>query len=70
MLFICKYSVLIKTRQISVKSLRDTISQKCVYILYKPETVVHIARDFKSIFSVKTQSVKYKESKTRILNDF
>ena len=31
---------------------------------------MHIARDFKSIFSVKKQSVKNKESKTRNLNDF
>ena len=32
--------------------------------------VVHIALDFKSFFFVKIQPVKYKETKTRILNDF
>ena len=74
MALICKTSVVLKTRQINVdKSLPDAVSRNFLLEVIKkmpdPQTALFpFALDFKSIFSVKTQSVKYKEFKTRIFD--
>ena len=57
--FICKYSALIKTRQISVvKSLRETILSKYIHFIPTGNGSAANCARFQIDFSVKTQLVK------------